>query len=370
MMRIKRMPTDHDEGLQLMDDTGEPLPLVAGFALGLQARGCSPNTIIAYLYDLRRFYQFLSSAGLSVERFFACHTVDFLIFLNAVKPRRRKATVYPDLVRTGLSPTSINRTLAAVSTFYEYLVLTGAEGVENNPLDASTGHGRIGQARRPARRLKRLRRIHPIPRPLTDEQISRLLNVIVRPRDRAMFLLMLQGGLRPGEVLNLHLDDVEYGRRRVTIRHRTDHPKGVRTKSRTERVVDLHEPEALTAVSTYVMNERPSDSPTRHLFLVCGGGSRAAEPIGYPALAKLFKRRREKAGLTEPWITPHALRHTHATRLWEGGMRELALQKRLGHASFESTRVYTRVSDAMMLKDYQRALAAQNARSTDATCDK
>lgn len=91
-------------------------------------------------------------------------------------------------------------------------------------------------------------------------------------------------------------------------------------------------------------------------------GPRAAEPIGYSALAKLFERRRDEAGLTETWITPHALRHTHATRLWEGGMRELALQKRLGHASFESTRIYTRVSDTMMLEDYQRALAALNER--------
>lgn len=190
------------------------------------------------------------------------------------------ATAFPALVRTGLSPTTINRAIAAVSTFYEHLLLTGAEGVAGNPLDASAGHGRVGQARRPARRLKRLRRIHRIPRPLSDEQVARLLEVVVRPRDRAMVLLMLQGGLRPREVLNLHLEDVEYGRRRVTIRHRTDHPKGVRTKSRTERVVDLYEPEALAAVSAYVMRERPSDTPTRHLFLVCGAGPRAARLSG------------------------------------------------------------------------------------------
>jgi len=363
-MRIVRIATDQGEGFHLVDDAGEPLPVVPSFVRGLQARGCSPNTIFAYLYDLRRFYQFLDTAGLSVEGFAAAHTVDFLAFLNAIRPRTRKVRVFPALVRTGLSPTSINRTLAAVSTFFEHLVLTGAEGVGSNPLDASAGNGRIGSARRPARRMQRLRRIHRIPRPLSEEQVTRLLEVISRPRDRAMFLLMLQGGLRPGEVLNLHLEDVEYGRRRVTIRHRTDHPKGVRTKSRTERVVDLYEPEALAAISTYVMTERPVNAPTRHLFLVCGAGPRAAEPIGYPALAKLFERRREKAGLTEPWITPHALRHTHATRLWEGGMRELALQKRLGHASFESTRVYTRVSDAMMLEDYQRALAALSERKS------
>ena len=55
-------------------------------------------------------------------------------------------------------------------------------------------------------------------------------------------------------------------------------------------------------------------------------------------------------------MTPHSLRHTHATRMWEGGMRELTLQKRLGHASVESTRVYTRISDPVVVADYRRAL--------------
>ncbi len=54
-------------------------------------------------------------------------------------------------------------------------------------------------------------------------------------RDKAIVLLMLQGGLRPGETLGLRLEDVAYGRRRVVVRRREDHPKGARSKSRYER---------------------------------------------------------------------------------------------------------------------------------------
>ncbi|HUR09469.1 MAG TPA: tyrosine-type recombinase/integrase [Nonomuraea sp.] len=171
-----------------------------------------------------------------------------------------------------------------------------------------------------------------------------------------MLLLMLDGGLRPGEVLSLHLEDISYGRRRVTIRKRDDHPRGARGKSRTERVVDLHEPRTLEAVSRYVMHERPSEASSPFVFWSVGGGRRRCEPLSYDALVKLFARRMEALGLRTPETTPHALRHTHATAMWEGGMRELSLQKRLGHASPESVKVYTRVSDEAVLAEYTHAL--------------
>jgi integrase/recombinase XerD len=53
--------------------------------------------------------------------------------------------------------------------------------------------------------------------------------------------------------------------------------------------------------------------------------------------------------------------------MWEGGMRELTLQKRLGHASPESTRIYTRVSDPAVVADYRRALGADPKLKSDAT---
>jgi integrase/recombinase XerD len=175
---------------------------------------------------------------------------------------------------------------------------------------------------------------------------------------------MLDGGLRPGEALGLHLTDVAYGRRRVTIRVRFDHPRGVRSKSRTERVVDLHEAATLEAVSAYVMHERPYDTVSPILFLVGGNGPRRHEALSYAALVRLFARASDRAGIRTPWVTPHALRHTHATRMWEAGMRELTLQRRLGHASPEATREYTRVSDPIVVAEYRRALGLDDPTTT------
>ncbi|WP_237720668.1 MULTISPECIES: tyrosine-type recombinase/integrase [Rhodococcus] len=175
-------------------------------------------------------------------------------------------------------------------------------------------------------------------------------------RDLAMMLLMLDGALRPGEVLGLQLGDIAYRRRRVTIRKRDDHPRGVRAKSRHERVVDLLDPRTLDAVNRYVLHERPVDAPNLFVFLVGGRGARRCEPLSYDALVRMFARRLDTLGVRTADKTPHALRHTHATAMWEAGMRELALQRRLGHASPESTRIYTRVSDQQVREEYSAAL--------------
>lgn len=97
---------------------------------------------------------------------------------------------------------------------------------------------------------------------------------------------------------------------------------------------------------------------TRLVFLIGGRGIRRLEALGYDGLVRMFSRACTRVGIREPWVTPHALRHAHATAMWEGGMRELTLQKRLGHASLESTRLYTRVSDPAVVADYHRALDA------------
>jgi integrase len=373
-MRVQKVRDDSGLRFLLIDGEGSEVTAVSDFLRHLRARGSSPNTLSAYAYDLLHFFRFLAGAGITYREFSPRRALYLLEYLRDV-PARGRARQPRTEVCDGdeaqfarLSPVTVNRVLAAVSSFYEHLILAGDASQDENPLrkvpDLAASRvtpryvpfPHLTTRQRPVRRAVRVRAVQCLPRPLTDEQVSALFASFTRLRDRALFLIMLQGGLRPGEALGLHLEDVQYGRRRVVVRHRSDHPKGVRTKSRVERVVDLHEPEALSAVSAYVMHERPSDASTPHLFLVGGRGGRHLEPLGYSALAKLFRRYCRKASLDDPRVTPHALRHTHATRMWEGGMRELTLQKRLGHASPESTRLYTRVSDAAMLEDYHRAL--------------
>jgi integrase/recombinase XerD len=262
----------------------------------------------------------------------------------------------------------VQRILAATSSFYEWAISAAEYDGGDNPMQRRPDPALarvpdrhqpfVGRASRqqPVRRTVRVRLPMRLPRPMAGSEIEALLGSLTSLRDLAMTLLMLDGGLRPGEVLGLHLEDVSYARRRVTIRKRDDHPHGVRGKSRRERLVDLHVPRTLEAVSRYVLHERPAGAESPFVFLVGGNGPRRGEPLSYQALARAFARRMDKLGLRSPDKTPHALRHSHATAMWEGGMRELALQRRLGHASPESTRIYTRISDEAVLAEYAAVL--------------
>ena len=382
-MRVRKVV--QDEGwvrFELLDNEDRPVHDAEGFLRYLSARGDSPNSVSAYAHDLLHFYRFLGEHGAGPEDFNPAMSLAFLEYLRETVSRNGRARrLSPALVAgteraadgrptTRLSPATINRAIAAVSSFYEYLIVSGRYRSGQNPVrkERDPALARVpdrprpflegvgGKVRSANRRTARARTVLRVPRPMPEGQVEALLGNLKKLRDKAMVLLMLQGGLRPGEVLNLKLEDVQYGRRRVVVRRREDHPKGARTKSRTERMVDLHEPETLATLSAYVMRERPVEAESRFVFLVGGNGKRRSEPLSYAALAKMFARRCEELRIREPWVTPHALRHTHATRMWEGGMRELALQKRLGHASPESTRAYTRVSDRQVAEEYRRAL--------------
>lgn len=379
-MRVYRQrQTDGSLLVGLIDDNGQSVAVVSGFLRHLGARGCSPNTLTAYAYDLRHLWTFLAEQQLSWDELRPHHALGLLEYLRSVpsrSPRQRLTLSVATLDAGGpgvrLAPTTVNRALAAAASFYEYTLLAGLFAA-SNPIErrADPALARVAERHRPfmgpasrqqpVRRSVRVKVMQRLPRPLDDAQIHALLEQLRCLRDRALVLLMLQGGLRPGEALGLHLEDIAYGRRRIVVRHRTDHPKGVRSKSHFERIVDLHEPEVLAALSAYVLTERPCEADTTLVFLVGGRGRRRCEALGYDALVRLFARACQRAGIRQAWVTPHALRHTHATRMWEGGMRELTLQKRLGHASAESTRLYTRVSDSTVVAEYRRALGEGSA---------
>lgn len=319
--------TSADGGATILvtDMDGNAVDPICSFAGYLGAKAYSPNTALAYARDLIHLWTFLSTQGIHWTSFSPELPAAFLEYLRSVHANRKRRDTSIRLVvsegaavRQGLSAATINRILVAVDAFYRWAIFTGAFSGPNpivrkqdrTSWRVSDRHKPFlaGISRhKPEIRELRLKTVQQLPRPMSQHQVEGLLAAARNLRDRSLILLMLNGGLRPGEVLGLQLTDVNYGRRRI-------------------------------------------------VFLVGGGGVNRRDPLSYSALARLFARACDRAGIREQWMTPHALRHTHATRMWEAGMRELTLQKRLGHASPESTRIYTRVSDAVVVAEYRQAL--------------
>ncbi|GAA3246343.1 tyrosine-type recombinase/integrase [Streptomyces labedae] len=357
--------------VRLVDASGEPVREVDEFLRLLAVRAYSPHTVRAYAYDLQKLFLFLSEVGLSAQEFTPARAMDFLQWLRLVSSARRAQRLELGVAAAGgrvLSAKTCNRVMAAVSSFYEFLIASEYYSGRDNPIvkvvdqAAARVPGRHRPAldnaarQQPVRRVLRVKTVEAMPRPMSAEVYAALLGELRTSRDRVLLEVMWEGGLRPGEVLGLQLEDISYGRRRVTVRKRPDHPRGVQQKSRRDRVVDLLEGRALPALNAYVMHERPTDVDSPWVFLVGGRGKRRGEALSYDGLVRMFARAATRADVRDAWLTPHSLRHTHATRMFEGGMRELTLMTRLGHATPDSMKIYTRVSDPEVIKDYRQVI--------------
>ena len=222
-MRVHRLQQrpEQDISFELLDDDDCPIPVVSGFMRHLRARGCSPNTLSGYCFDLLHFMTFLRERRLTYQEFRPSHALLFLEYLSTRPIQKQAQRLTPVLSTTTdegysttrLSPATINRILAAVSSFYEYLILSEQFSTCENPIQQGDdpAYARVADRhrpfmglasrQRPMRRVVHVKTIQRVPRPLDDDQLNMLLGSLRLKRDRAMILLMLHGGLRPGEVL-------------------------------------------------------------------------------------------------------------------------------------------------------------------------
>jgi tyrosine recombinase XerC len=289
----------------LIRDLGEFLDYLTS------VRNASPHTIRCYRADLVEFIAYLDARG--VKRFADATLKDVTGFLAHVR-------------RAGCKPVTMGRKLSALRSFWRHLVRTGAAKANLPAL--------IDGPRRP--RL--------LPEFLTAEEVARVLatpdtETINGLRDRAILEVLYATGARVSEVVALDLEDLPQ-----------DDLLRIRGKGQKERLVVLGA-SALQALRLYLDEARPAlvnDGSQRALFLNRDGGRFTGRGI-----------RRMVAGYTlratGRALGPHALRHTFATHLLNGGADLRTVQEMLGHAHLTTTQVYTHVSREHLRHVYDRA---------------
>jgi site-specific recombinase XerD len=220
--------------------------------------------------------------------------------------RDYKAYLHGTLKR---APATVNATLAAISDLAIRRNLGKLDSAQVARLDL------------PARRA---------PRALTGRNDTRWQRAAqaATPRDRALTAVMRLAGARIAETVCLDLDDLPSTQRRRRLR--------IHGKGRKNRSLPVH-PELAAALDAWLVVRRakPGADTEPAVFLNRAGGrlsARAADHI----IAGIAR-----AGGLDDEVTPHVLRHTFATDLVRGGTDLVTVAELLGHASLDSTRIYT-----------------------------
>jgi integrase/recombinase XerC len=276
----------------------------------------SAHTLRAYGDDVSRFGGFLQGhlgGPVSEAALKKLTPADIRAFITS---RRAEA----------LGAGGVQRALAAIRSFYRFLA---REGILENA--ASKG---VRSPRLPRR----------LPRPLAQSDAARALALArqndvdwIGARDAALLTLLYGAGLRISEALSLRRGDVPLGETLTIL-----------GKGRKERSVPVL-PVVASAVSAYVPLIPFVGAPSAPLFV-----SRRGLPMSAREAQALMQRLRGALGLSEK-ATPHALRHSFATHLLQGGGDLRSVQELLGHASLSTTQVYTGIDTRQLLKTYEAA---------------
>lgn len=276
-------------------------------------RNLSPHTCKAYRQDLAEFSRFLKQDP------FIKGDEAKLPQVNPVVLRRYLAMLHQRDRRT-----TIARKLSALRTFFRYLVREGI--LDSNP----------GELVATPRQEKYL------PKTLSVDEVFSLMekgsaNDLLSCRDRAIVELLYSSGLRIGELAALDVGNIDWGEGLVRVTG----------KGNKQRLVPVGR-KAREAVQHYLdLRGLPDDR--QPLFLNYRGGRLSAR-----SMERHFKRQLLQAGIIKE-ATPHALRHSFATHLLDGGADLRAIQELLGHASLSTTQKYTQVSLDRLMEVYDHA---------------
>ncbi len=286
----------------------------------LRRRVVAERTRRAYLSDTEQLARWARAEGLTPA------TLDV----------RRLRRYLAALSEADQAPRTVARKLASLRGFLDVQVTLG-ERREN-----------------PAALLSAPKRAQSLPRVLKASEVATLLDRIpattaLELRDRALFELAYAAGLRAEELVTLELRSVDFDAETVRVEG-----KGGKT-----RLVPAGEP-ALQALARYLATGRPAlATPTADPALFLSKSGRRLSTSDVRRRLRTWARLAARHAPALAQAHPHALRHSFATHLLDGGADLRAIQELLGHASLSTTQVYTRVESARL----RRAYAASHPRA-------
>lgn len=333
------LPDSRRESWTVVGDDAVPIEPVERYLAFLTDVARSPNTVKAYAHDLKDWFAFLGRRSTDWREVRLEDVGEFVAWLRLPPTGRDGRVAVLPSVDGHCTEATINRKLSAVSAFYQHSARNGVE--LGDLLRSWQPAGRRGSGWRPflhhvskgqpaARRAIRLTSARKHPRVLGPAEVQAVLDACDRLRDRLLFAVLYDTGMRIGEALGLRHEDWAAAERQVAVVPRVN-DNGARSKSAEERIVPVSA-ELVRLYADYLHSEY-GDCQSDYVFVNLWGSPRN-HPLGYPAVYDLVRRLRRRTGLD---FDPHWYRHTYATRLLRAGAPVEVVSKLLGHASIATT---------------------------------
>ena len=224
-------------------------------------------------------------------------------------------------LRGRFSPGSMRTVRSTLRSFFRFLRFEGFCGNELETALPTVAHWRLAT----------------LPRSLTEQQVQQVLGSFDTPtpcrrRDHAIVQCLSTLGLRPGEVADLRLDDIDWRGGTIEVRTR---------KNRRGAMLPLPRAVGQTLVD-YLSGERPATDERR--VFVQHLGTRCGKPISSTAVSGVVARALRRAAVDAPLAGAYVFRHTVASRMVQQGASLKEVADVLGHRSLDTTTIYAKLS--------------------------
>jgi site-specific recombinase XerD len=336
------MPGSGAESWALVGPDHVPVEPVERFLAYLASIERSPNTVKAYAHDLKDWFSYLVRRGLDWRSVTLEDVAGYVAWLRLPPAARDGRVAVLPTVEHHCSASSVNRKLAALTSFCEFharhgvplaglliaMQPTGRGGSTASSYKPFLHHVSKGEPQR--RRTIKLAASAPRPQVLAVAEAQAILDACEHLRDRLLFALLLDTGVRIGEALGLRHEDVAIAERQVMIVPR-DNANRARAKARRSRIV----PASCELMRLYAdyLNHEYRDLDSDYVFVNLWA-TPLGHPLTYPAVYDLVVRLRRRTGVV---FGPHLFRHTYATWLLRRGAGMDSVKELLGHASIATT---------------------------------
>lgn len=357
MIFVQRVvsPIDGLESWTVLGGDGAPVAPIERYLAYLNQIERSPNTVKAYAHDLKDWFVFLGGQDMDWREVRLENVGEFVAWLRRPPGLRDGAVRILPSVEHHCTEATVNRKLSALSAFYQHAARHGIDlGELLRTWKPAGGRGsgwkpflhHISKSAPQPRRAILLKAQRKLPRVLTAVEAQTILDACNHLRDRFLFAVLFDTGMRIGEALGLRHEDIAAAESQITVQRRVN-DNGARSKSRNPRTVPVST-ELVRLYADYLHLEY-GDLDSDYVFVNLWGPP-YGHPLTYTAVYDLVKRLRRRTGID---FDPHWYRHTAATRMLRDGVPIEVVSTLLGHADITTT---TSVYGHLSAEDARRSL--------------